>query len=242
MSIQLINRAMEAQSSQPRLPRLIEIVGPAGAGKSTICKTLAGASQRIHLGNFPDVRNITDSPFFAWNGLRTIPGMLRLPGNSNRRISPREFAWLSILNGWPRLLQKQIDTHHQTVVLDQGPVYLLTELCAFGPDNLRNRPPERSLQALYARWARMLDAIVWLDAPNTVLAQRIRGRKKEHIVKGQSAATVFAFIDQFRAAYARTLSLLAAENSDFRVLVFDTDQQIPDQITADLLVEFGLRP
>jgi len=242
MSTQLISRALETSSPQPQLPRLVEILGPAGAGKSTLCRALADASPRIHPDNFPSVRNIMDSPFFAWNGLRTLPGVLRLPGGDNRRITRREFAWLSILNGWPELLQKQMQTDQRTILLDQGPVYLMTEICAFGPESLRNRPPERALQPVYSKWAAVLDAIVWLDAPNDVLARRIRGRKKEHIVKGQSAATAFAFMDQFRAAYARILSLLTTEKCHFRLFRFDTSQQSPDQITADLLIQFGLQP
>ncbi|HTP02657.1 MAG TPA: AAA family ATPase [Anaerolineales bacterium] len=242
MSAELIEHAFETGQDQSRLPRLVEFVGPAGAGKSTVSEALAAASERIHLCNFPDVRKITSAPFFAWNSLRTIPGLLRLPADNDRSITRREFAWLSILNGWPELLRQQMQADPRTIILDQGPVYLLTELSAFGPYSLRNRPPERPLQSLYRRWAATLEAVVWLDAPNDVLDRRIRGRGKEHIVKDTSAGTAFAFLDQFRAAYARTLSSLIDENPKIRILLAGAERLTPDEIAADLLLQFGLQP
>lgn len=241
MSPRLIDRAGEGYRIQAAIPRLVEIVGPAGAGKSTLCQALAHSSGHIRLENFPDVRRMADAPFFIRNGIQSLPFILRFPGRS-RGLTRREFAWLSILNGWPRLLHRELGTHHKTIVLDQGPVYLFTEIYESGPDYLRNGGHGKALQALYAGWAAMLDAIVWLDASNEVLAGRIRGRHKAHIVKDKTAETTFAFLDRFRSGYARTLSLLTAHRSDIRVLSFDTSQESPEQITDELLAAFGLAP
>jgi hypothetical protein len=53
-----------------KTPRVVEIFGPAGAGKTTLCLLLNQYQERIRLSEFPDVRKIVDSPFFIWYGLR----------------------------------------------------------------------------------------------------------------------------------------------------------------------------
>jgi shikimate kinase len=224
----------------PKAPRVVEIVGPAGAGKSTLCQALAHASECIHPGNFPDVRSAAAAPFFVWYGLRLAPSLLRLPERGSRQLTRREFAWLSILNGWPAALRRELKTTNGVILLDQGPVYLLTEVREFGPDYLRHPPAEKTWQALYSRWANTLDTIVWLDAPDTCLMQRIRTRDKDHVVKSEAAETVSEFLSHYRVAYEHTLSLLAAGSPDLRVLRFDTNQETPDQIANQLLASFGL--
>ena len=48
--------------------QVVEIVGPAGAGKTTLCHALDRYTQSLRLENFPDVRKIADAPFFISNG------------------------------------------------------------------------------------------------------------------------------------------------------------------------------
>ena len=39
----------------------------------------------------------------------------------------------------------------------------------------------------------VLDVVVWLDAPDACLLQRIRTRDKDHVVKNESTETVSKF-------------------------------------------------
>ena len=64
------------------------------------------------------------------------------PEHNSRKLTRREFAWLSILNGWPDVLQKELK-NNKTIILDQGPVYLLTEISEFGPEYLRRQKAEK---------------------------------------------------------------------------------------------------
>ncbi len=236
----LAGRSLTGLDMRLRTLRVVEIVGPAGAGKSTLCQALIAATNRIRLSNFPDVRRPSAAPFFLWQGARSVPSLLRRPGISGRRLTRREFAWLSILHGWPALLRRQWEHDHKLILLDQGPVYLLTELCEFGPQYLRNQPPDRTWQDLYANWASVLDGVVWLDAPDRVLARRINGREKAHLVKAKPDRTVFHFLHSFRAAYQCTISRLSASNPGLQLLQFDTERQSPDQIAGQLVAAFGL--
>ena len=56
---------------------MVEIVGPAGAGKTTLYQALDRHPEFIRLENFPDVRKVADAPFFILNGLQLIPSLLR---------------------------------------------------------------------------------------------------------------------------------------------------------------------
>ena len=210
-------------------PRIVEVVGPAGAGKSTLCRVLAGQADLARLEDFPDVRKLSDAPFFLWNGLRLLPSLVHARRNGGRLPSRRELAWLAILRGWPARLQSQVRAGG-ILFLDQGPVYLLTET--------RDLCPAPIWQDFCALWAATLDLIVWLDAPDADLLTRIRTREKAHVVKHESDEAVFAFLDEYRQAYARALSSLTAGPNPPQVLRFDTGRHPPEEIASQLLTRF----
>jgi shikimate kinase len=220
---------------QPRTPRLMEIVGPAGAGKSTLASALAGISDCVRLRDFPDVRQPGNAPFFILHGLRVLPGLLSASRQGTDRLTRRQFAWLSILDGWPGILHRDLRADRGAIMLDQGPAYLLTELFEFGPDFLRGARAELMLRNLIGQWASLLDMVVWLDAPDAVLAERIYRRDKEHVAKNESMQAVFQFLDRFRLAYEHTLSRLIANRTDLSILRFDTSKESPLQIANQVL-------
>jgi hypothetical protein len=220
------------------LPRIVEIIGPAGAGKTSLCHVLS-QSKSIHPGNFPDVRRISNAPFFIWNGLQVSPLLLNLQRHSSRKLTRREFAWLSILNGWPEVLQKELE-YNKTIILDQGPVYLLAEIREFGPAFLKRQEAEKMWRDLYSRWADRLDMIVWLDAQDIDLLKRIRSREKEHAVRNVSDENTFEFLDAYRKAYEQIILHLLAKHPDLKTLRFDTSQQSLEEIAYRLLIEFGV--
>jgi hypothetical protein len=221
------------------LTQIVEIVGPAGAGKTALYHELSRGSSSIYPGNFPDVRKLSTAPFFLRNGLQISTSLLSLSQHNTRKLTRREFAWLSILYGWPDILRKELKNKHQTIILDQGPVYLLTETCEFGPEYLRAQKAESLRQDLYSRWANTLNMIIWLDAADIDLLNRIRRRDKAHIVKDESVETTYEFLARFRKAYARTISNLTARHQDLKILRFDTSKKTPEEIARQLLYEFG---
>src|SRR5207253_8094260 len=92
------------------------------------------------------------------------------------------------------------------VVLDEGPVFALAWLQVFGAERLlRSTAYKRWVQRTLADWARVLDAVVLVDAPDPVLSQRIRARVKPHLVKDQSDQQITAFAARFRAAFASVI-------------------------------------
>ena len=134
-----MNNSSVSTGSRQGGTRVVEIVGPAGAGKTTLSHGLDCFDKSIRLENFPDVRKVADAPFFISNGVKLIPSLLRLYRSDSRHLTRREFAWMSILVGWSSLLRKEARDGNKVIILDQGPVYLLTEMRLFGPEYLRQK-------------------------------------------------------------------------------------------------------
>ncbi len=221
-------------------PRVVEIIGPAGAGKTTLCNVLSQSGNGIRLSNFPDVRKVANAPFFISYGSQLIPTIIDHPFHWDRWLSRREFAWLTILNGWSNILQRELKRNNDIILLDQGPVYLLTETSEFGPQYLRNKKTAKLLwKDLYSQWADVLDMVVWLDAANVDLTERIRSRDKGHPVKDRSSDTTLEFLVCYRRAYERVISCLLAIHPGLKILHFDTSQISPQEIAGQLLIEFG---
>ena len=189
---------------------------------------------------FPDVRKAADAPFFIRYGLQLLPSLFHLRQKNSRQLSRREFAWMSILKGWPYILQKEMKKTHQLILLDQGPVYLLTEMRLFGPEYLRSEDARHFWQEIYCRWATTLDLIVWLDAEDIYLLERIQARAKEHIVKHEPAPVVYDFLARYRSAYDYVISSLKTCTNGPRILEFDTSRQRPEEMVNHLLRELGL--
>jgi hypothetical protein len=238
--VQPVNIAKKAEEPLKKNPRVVEIIGPAGAGKTTLYKALSNYPEKIRLESFPDVRKATDAPFFIRNGLRLIPELFRLCGLFNPQLSRREFAWMSILYGWPAILQNHIQQNPQVIVLDQGPVYLFAEMREFGPEYLKAEKAGNFWNKISCRWATTLDMIVWLDAADNTLLERIRNRTKEHAIKGKPSAIAVEFLDRYRGAFDTIISKLQTNANGLRILRLDTGRGRPGEIVDRLLVELGI--
>jgi thymidylate kinase len=83
-----------------------------------------------------------------------------------------------------------------------------------------------------------LDVVVWLDAPDTVLAQRIRKRRKRHDVKNGTDGEVTEFLSRYRSAYRTILDHLRAAGR-VRIVEIQTNENTTDRIAEDILVALG---
>jgi deoxyadenosine/deoxycytidine kinase len=197
--------------------------------------------EHIQLGHFPDVRKKADALFFFYYGLGLAPLLLRLYQGPNEWLNRREFAWLTILSGWPHRLKMEKRKSDKVIILDQGPVYLLAETNELGPACLKSSTAERFWQRTYQRWATTLDVVIWLDTDNSLLFERIQTRTKGHAVKNEPAQTAYKFLESYRAAYEHIFRRLKANPEGPRIIHFDTGQDQPDEIVDQLLVECGLK-
>jgi thymidylate kinase len=219
---------------------VVELVGPAGAGKTTFCSALGRSTERILLKKAPNTAVRADRIFFLRYGLQAAFTCFRLSALNGENFFRRKLAWITILEGWPHVLQKIKAQPGNIIILDQGPVYILTKLNMVASGGLNGGDGEKWWRRIYREWASVLDVVVLLDASNSSLTDRIRSRPKWHIMKDQPDDEVFHFLGNYRQAYERVLSRLTAYGDHPRVLSIKTDQEALDNSVGQLLAEFDV--
>jgi thymidylate kinase len=125
------------------------------------------------------------------------------------------------------------------LLLDQGPVFWLAYLHAFGFEGIRDQSLTLWWTRMIADWASVLDVILWVDAQDAVLLERIRNRSKWHRVQDMSEQEAYELLARYRKAYRQVISRLTSGGGP-RVHSFFTDQEPLEQIVDKILNE--LRP
>lgn len=219
--------------SQPSQPRFIELVGPAGAGKSTLASALCRRNRKIMIGTEIAFRKVEQFPVFI-ESIPLVLSSLFSRTEGSRRWTWDEIKYVVYLKKWDRVLKRQADSHSGMILLDHGPVFKLATLHAFGPDWLRTAAADAWWRDFFQQWAALLELIVWLDAPDALLKTRINARNQKHSVKGKSETEVLQFLAHYRTSYQYVLSGLVASNG-LSVIQYDTSRESLDEITKRIL-------
>ena len=158
---------------------------------------------------------------------------------SRSSLRAGELAQMIRLGALLRVVEEE-STRHRVIILDEGPVFALSWLDMFFARN-GDRVPASWRRRVIADWANLLDVVVFIDASDITLAQRIRTREKPHVVKNLPDAEIFGFSAGFRRAFERAISELA-EVGHIIVDTLRTDTGPLDDNTAQLLVKLMPRP
>jgi len=221
--------------------KLIEIIGPAGAGKSTLALLLAKNPDVSLVDQSPNTRRMADIPFFIIHILKLIPTLFYFYiHHKGRWLTKREIAEMAILTGWPDLIKRQAHRNGRITLLDEGPIFIMAFLMVYGPDLIRCEMARKWWRKIYKEWAKSLDEVIWLDASNTNLVARIRSREKPHGVKIKSDQESFQYFDAFRKTYKEILHSLIAFAPEISVRQFDTSQVSMSQITRRIAAELSI--
>jgi shikimate kinase len=214
--------------------RIFEIIGLPGSGKTTIASIL-NQNPQVQLRAFPFYRNPKHLPFFIRNTFSMLPTFINIYVTRNGRWFTREeIAWMIILNGWHHLLMRLAWKQKKIVILDQGPVFFLYWLDGFGPEILQGHNAQKWLCKVINNWATTIDGVIWLDAPNSVLIDRIRKREKPHLIKNQMDQTISVFLDDCRRAIEKVLLDFSSENKVPVVLCLDSSQVSKGQLVQKI--------
>jgi shikimate kinase len=207
---------------------LLELVGVAGTGKTTLLRTLKQRDPRLstdaNIGRFSRAEHL----------IRHTAGFL--PTFLRRSPRGRWFTWeemraMGYLEGWRRVIG---DDRAAAMVFDHGPIFRLVQLRELGPPLVASPAFAAWWHAERRAWERSLDLVVWLDAPDAVLLPRIGGRDQRHVVKQMPAATAVEFLTTYRRGYEKVLTEMSTEGR-FHLIRFDTSQMPPEAIAEEVL-------
>jgi shikimate kinase len=208
---------------------VIELVGPAGVGKSTIRRLLAA-----HYGLQERSVWYMPLPRLVASSLRLAPTSLRLslqagtPAWAEAKTMIRLDALFHLLHGTEGRITRGW-------VLDEGPAFVFAWLRTIGRAASRREQFPDWWQDEIARWRPAMSVIVALDAGDAVLMERIRTREKVHLLKTVTDGEAVLFLDRYRAAYERTIGdLTSGDGPRPDVVHLRTDEQSPEGVVAEL--------
>lgn len=218
-----------------RRPVVIEVAGPAGAGKTTLAQALARHDNCARSG--PSIHRRRHMPWLARSTLGLLPSFFNLY-RTRRLWLPLESKELICLDTLHQLVVRESAKGIPLLILDQGPVYTLTYLWLRGHESIRNGCFTGWWKNSYTKWARTLQAIIWLDAPDDVLMHRIRTREKSHEVKDFSDQAIQKFMHGYRGAYEDVIATLTAHNGP-KLLRLNTERLTVTEMVDQVLVMLG---
>jgi len=212
-------------------PLVVELIGPPGAGKSTVSRLLCAQERRVRpaLGIWGLPR-----PLLARHAVRLLPELLATPGST--RAASLEIALQRIrLSAFHPFLVREARAPHRVIQMDEGPIFALVWLRMFHPGALEASPLRRWWEREVARWSEAVDAVVLLDAPDRVLTERIRTRSKPHPVKDGTDGEILDFIAGFRAAFAQLAADLVTPTGGPTILSVSTAREGAEQVARRIL-------
>lgn len=215
----------------PRRPFIVELVGPAGAGKSAVMQAISRRDAAVRPGLRID--RYRHLPLIVRHTLPLVATGLELLWNAPRSWWPSllRLVRLATLHA---VLRREASQAYRAVILDEGPVFTLTRLRVFEEASFRSARFAQRWRTALEQWAATLDAVIWLDAPDHVLAQRIRSRPKAHRVKERSDQAIGEFLRRYRRAYRLVLDQMTT-TSGTKLVEISTATESADQIAAAIL-------
>lgn len=225
-------------------PPVLELVGLAGAGKTTLERILAQRNRKIQVIQLP--RKTSYIPFLVGNAVTWLPTYLRYYRNT-RWFTWKETKLMAYLQVWPSVLRQGAHDRGTVTVINPGSVYWLAALREFGPEISRSSPYERWWISAFSQWAAIVSLFIWLDAPDKVLMERVHARDGWHEVKEQSPQEALDCFARLRTWYGQLISAMSSIGGS-QVLYYRTDQTSPGQIAHSVLaaldgrVDWSSRP
>lgn len=204
---------------------VVELVGPAGAGKSTLAKGVTAVDRSVRSGlslwGLPRRRLIRST-------LVLLPTMIGA-GLKRARLRAAELAQLIRLDALRHLVVHEA-SRHRVIILDEGPIFALSWLDVFFA-RTGDRVPAAWRQRVITDWATLLDVVVFIDPSDIVAATR----------PAQTEEDAVGFSTGFRRALERAISDLAHGGGHFVVDSLKTDTGPVDETTTALMAKLKQR-
>lgn len=195
-------RARQAGRSAKNGSVVVELVGPAGAGKSTLAQNVHRADASVQVGP-----NLWGLPRFRlMRGAIALVPTIVVSAMRKRRLRWREITQMIRLDALRRVLRR-MKSRHRIILLDEGPVFGISWLdLAFAKRGAQ--APARWRRRALERWSHLIDSVIFLDADDKQLAGRIRTRAKGHRMENGSNVAIQRFANGFRKAFEQVIGEL----------------------------------
>jgi len=205
------------------------LVGLAATGKTSLLRALGEREPGWRAGlRPPKVRH-------AWSAISLLPTFIALH-RPPRRLLWKEMKRITYLRTLRRAIAVEACRPEGVIVLDEGPVYMMARIRMYGGAPVRSAAFDPWWREVVGEWRRALDLVVWLDAPDSILARRLRSRAQRHRLQSAEDRHIEEFLVSYRAAYDEVMTVLAKEGG-VRVVKFRTDRQTPDRIAEKVALE-----
>ena len=221
-----------ARGSVRSRPFLIELAGLPGTGKSSVFDALRSRNGRI--ARRPILSRGPHATVLAGELVRVV-AMLARRRALGRQWNMERLVMAAYLRALPRVLEGPRAPDRDAIVFDQGPIFSLTRPVLLD-ERLRDW-----WDSTFDAWRSLLDAVVWLEAPDAVLLERINERPKPHRLKGGADGAALETLAQNRAAYDFALSRLESPGRSPAILRFDTSRQSAEEIVEAILTVIPAR-
>lgn len=228
----------ENRLAAKKRPIVAEIIGPAGVGKSTLLQTLSQSSNEVQI-DIPLTKIKCIKPFID-NNFALLPIYFRYYRHT-RWFNNTETRSMVYLKAWQRLIEGQATNIHSVTVLDHGPIFRLVLLREFGPEITHSQRYQEWWREMFKKWSDTLNFVIWLDAPDEILMERIQTRSVSHRMKEKSEQEIFSFLKRYRTAYERFMAQLLI-HQDQEILKFDTSHKTPEEMADEVLAALDLEP
>lgn len=231
-----MNNAIDPKT-QKRLPRIVELVGVAGAGKSTLRNALMKKNGRIKTLPLPSKFSYIPTlarVYFFW-----------LPLYLAKYRHTRWFTWSQIrnmgyLDTWISTIRSAGRTEEDTIIIDPGSVYWLADLQEFGPEISKHPSFQKWWKSKLDQWSAALELILWLDAPEELCVHRIMTREEEHGLKHSSFELGIQELKRYREWYQLIIPKMTAQHP-MKMFYFRSDQTTTEQMVGQICSDPDLK-
>lgn len=204
-------------------PLVVELAGPAGSGKSTVVSVIS-ARHPVRLGvTACDRACILPAVRLA---LLLPPGFL-LTEIRRGELPPVTLRSMIYVERWLKQVSATRGGEISAVLYDHGPFFRLATIEAFGPP--RSARLDAWWRSMREAWSTAIDLVVWLDADDPVLLERIRDRAREHPARQMGDAEAVAWIRRYRRGFESALAVVARRRPEDLVRI-DSTNRSPDAI------------
>jgi shikimate kinase len=211
-------------TGEPKPLRFVELMGPPGSGKSTVFERLLARDTTIE--ERPTLRQQGHAGIVA-SSLVTALATLAWRRAIARDERREQLRMMTYLQAMPRIFAASADG--QPIVFDQGPLFFLTR------PSLMSKRLQTWRRKMLDAWAPLLDLVVYLDADDALLRERINDRQKWHTLKGADGRSTLEVLTSNRQVYERAIDDVAARPSSPAILRFDTSSHSADEVADAVL-------